>query len=306
MMNVDIESIAREVRLNGYCIISDIDFSYIDDIYERCTERLLDDTFIGPPCSDEYEDGNIRRLKRSKYFTTVNIRSENHIIAPHCEFKRHFQPFELGFFFCKTQPSIGGYTCLIHNENITQDMKFSYTNYDFIFFRVPWKLIYKRLYLLPKLSLGVFLMLIRFYVCKYFPYLRDCIRSSVISYFIRRLVMIRISNVSTHSTSLINKVTYQSPMYVSTYYDIAFVKAFRSYISKQGMYYNFKKADSALKEESFRYMPYYDSKTDFSPLYSNCITHLLRPNQMMVFNNKRFMHGATQFQGDRDILAAFC
>ena len=93
------------------------------------------------------------------------------------------------------------------------------------------------------------------------------------------------------------------------YYDHDLVDAFYAYLaSHSDIYFDPEAAKKILEEDHvhrFRYLPTYRSGNDYSRLFVGAVELRLESDSLLIFDNRRYMHSATQSVGERDMWAAF-
>ncbi|MEP7702806.1 hypothetical protein [Paraglaciecola sp. 25GB23A] len=318
----ELERHCSEIIRNGFTVVKKINSEEIDDIYrylgkkeEIADKRAFEDTLAS---------GNINfvgwREVKTKYFSTADQRNPDIIIPPHCESNPRGGSFQVAFFYCQKSAETGGESILIPSENIDEKVSFKRS----IFIPVPGRLkewpsfveiIHHTFPFLKKMpQLFKPLLLILFLLLFANNIIPSILRLLGIPFVIGSLTengipIIRFSKFAKQLDleKALNGQNYRTLGFSEGFYDFSIREKFSEFILKNNLY--FKKVKDAnlfiTKSEEFRYKPLYHSQNDFCKLFNNSVIVKLDTDELLIIDNRRFMHSSTQYQGERHMYASF-
>ena len=313
-MPVDIQSIIETLVENGMSRVDGISLEQAEDI------------LMGLGTHPRIYNENFKRLKekganhrpefreaKSKYFSTVDLRNEDQLIAPHCE-GTSYQIYKIFILYCAKQADLGGWNIFLPTSQINAWHHFRPS----ILWPVldPGKNKLKKLFSSPASLWGSAMVVTTLLMTPWtylVRYLSGIMRTDYVigqralgdtARFIRFSLPVK---ARTWNKAL-NGRKYSSPGFDCTYYDKDMVSAFRKFVSNHPEIYFDEHASelaSGRAIENFRYQPTYSSSNDYSQLFDNALVIKAKPGELIIVDNRRYLHSATQFKGNRQMYAAW-
>ena len=311
-----------ELIAKGFTVIKEVETEEIDGIYQFFGEKkeVLDKRVF----EETIAHGNIDfvgwRETKTKCFSTADKRNPRIIITPHCESNPRGGSFQVAFFYCKKSAERGGDNILIPTENIADDLTFKKS----IFIPVPGRLeewrsfleimhhtfpLMKKIPMLCKPFLFVLFLLL--FVNNIIPIILRILGTTFVvgSLSENGLPIIRFSKFEKQLNleKGLNGRNYRTLGFTEGFYDLSIREKFSDFIIKNNLYFA-KVSESNLylnKSEEFRYKPLYHSQNDFSKLFNNSVILKLNKDELLIIDNRRYMHSSSQYKGERHMYASF-
>ena len=105
----------------------------------------------------------------------------------------------------------------------------------------------------------------------------------------------------------LNGNNYRMLGFIDGFYNRDVLEKFREFIIKNNLYSATVSESNAYvnKSEEFRYKPLYHSHNDFSKLFDDSVILKLKKDELLIIDNRRYMHSSLKYLGDRQMYAAF-
>lgn len=319
---VELERHFSELVLNGFTLIKDVETEDIDGIYEFFGEKdeIIDKRVFQETIANRNISFTGWREVKTKCFTTADLRNPRIIISPHCESNPRGGSFQATFFYCKKPAEIGGDNVLVPSENVSDGLRFKKS----IFIPVPSRLCQWHAFLkivqhtfpfMKKMSNFyqplLFLLFLIFFVNNIIPII---LRIFDVEFVLGPIIesgipIIRFSKFKKHLKleEGLNGNNYRTLGFTEGFYDRGVLENFREFIIKNNLYSaTVSESDAYVnKSEEFRYKPLYHSHNDFSKLFDDSVILKLKKDELVIIDNRRYMHSSLQYVGDRQMYAAF-
>ena len=302
--------IVQQLHETGLCILQDIDEVEADRIYEELPALLNASTLLHKAILKKPMHVEGFRTKQTKYFSSVDLRHPDVVILPHCE-GPHGGVLRLALFYCKQPDSGGGgINVLVPTGKIPVGTRFSTRRtYEAGAVQKAVDLVFEQAGLAECASFKVVTAaLVRYTMAAHTTMMR-LVSGWTLGDDLQTVFEPNVEPML--AGPALNGKVYCCPGFSCTYYDKSLQEAFYRFLAaRNDVPFDGAAARSVLESDQVaaaRYATCYSSGFDWDPVLAESKVLQPKARQLVILDNRRWMHSATQssHDGSRQMAACF-